>query len=49
MLGVIFGAVSLTKIKKQPDKYQNKKVFSYLSIAIGVLAIIGALIVISLM
>lgn len=48
-LGIIFGAVSLNKINKQPEKYQNRKGYAYWSIALGVLAIIGAIIAISLM
>jgi len=48
LLGIIFGAVSLSKIRKYPEKYKNRKGFAIWSIVLGLIAFIGAIIVIVL-
>jgi hypothetical protein len=46
LIGVIFGGISLSKIKKQPNKFKGKG-FAIASIVIGIIAIIGAIIVLA--
>lgn len=48
-IGVIFGLISLNKIKNHPEKYKSKKLYAILSIIIGVVAIIGGIIFIILL
>jgi hypothetical protein len=46
LIGVIFGGISLSKIKKQPNKYKGKGL-AIASIIIGIIAIVGAIIVLA--
>ena len=46
LVGLIFGGISLSKIKKQPNKFKGKGL-AIASIIIGIIAIIGAIIVIA--
>jgi hypothetical protein len=48
-LGILFGIFSLTKIKRHPEKYKNKKGFAIASIIIGGVAIIASIFLILLM
>lgn len=48
LLGVIFGAISLGKIKRQPDRLRGRGL-AIAAIVIGLVSIIGALVVISTM
>lgn len=43
LLAIIFGFVSLSKIKKQPDRFKGKG-FAIASIVIGMVAVVGAII-----
>jgi len=46
LIGVIFGGISLGKMKKEPGKYKGKGL-AISSIVIGIIAILGAIVVIS--
>lgn len=48
-LAVIFGGISLSKIKNHPEKYKNKKGFAIASIIIGLVAIIGGIVALALL
>lgn len=45
-IGVVFGAISLTKIKKQPQRFKGKG-FAIASIIIGIIAVVGTIIVLA--
>ena len=45
---IIFGAISLTKINKHPEKYKRKKGLPIAAIIIGVIALLGGIIVLML-
>jgi len=44
-IGVVFGAISLSRYKKNPEKYKSKG-FAIASLVVGIAAIIGAILVI---
>jgi len=48
LIGVIFGGISLSKIKKNPNKFKGKGL-AIASIIIGIIAIVGAIIVLAAM
>ena len=48
LIGVIFGSISLSKIKKNPNKFKGKGL-AIASIIIGIIAIVGAIIVLAAM
>jgi hypothetical protein len=45
-IGVVFGGISLSKIKKQPQRFKGKG-FAIASIIIGLIAVVGAIIVLA--
>jgi len=45
-IGVVFGGISLSKIKKQPQRFKGKG-FAIASIIIGIIAVVGAIIVLA--
>jgi hypothetical protein len=45
-IGVVFGAISLSKIKKQPQRFKGKG-FAIASIIIGLIAVVGTIIVLA--
>lgn len=48
-LAIVFGVISLFKIKNHPEKFKRKRGFAIASILIGLLAVIGAIVFLALM
>jgi len=46
--GIVLGIRSLQKINTQPEKYRNKKGYAYWSIGVGIVAVLGAVLVLLL-